>query len=129
MDQLLKQMHNVINIFEEAYPTCQALFVFDQSSAHQSLGPDALNAFEMNKSDGGKQWRQCDTIILWNSPLVHMHGKVQKMVMESGEPKGLQWTLDKHGFDVKKMKAKCTPRCHQDDFVNQTSMLEELVTS
>jgi len=143
MDQLLKQMRDVINIFEEAYPTCQALFVFDQSSAHQSLGPDALNAFEMNKSDGGKQWRQRGMTIPQNSPLVHMHGKVQKMVTESGEPKGLQWTLEECGFDVKKMKAKCTPRCpsenerccmarllsHQDDFVNQTSMLEELVTS
>src|SRR5258708_4730012 len=42
MDQLLKQMHDVINIFEEAYPTCQALFIFDQSSAHQSLGPNAV---------------------------------------------------------------------------------------
>ncbi|KAJ7231192.1 hypothetical protein C8J57DRAFT_1251284 [Mycena rebaudengoi] len=53
--QLLEQVDNAITIFEEAHPKCQALFVFDQSSAHASLGPDALKAFEMNKGDGGKQ--------------------------------------------------------------------------
>lgn len=53
--QLLEQVDNAITIFEKAHPGCQALFVFDQSSAHASLGPDALKAFEMNKGDGGKQ--------------------------------------------------------------------------
>ena len=47
--QLLEQMHTkAIPIYEHAYPGCQALFIFDQSSAHASLGPDALNAFNMN---------------------------------------------------------------------------------
>ena len=44
MEQLLKQMENAITIFGKAHPNCQALFIFDQSSAHQSLGPDALVA-------------------------------------------------------------------------------------
>lgn len=44
-----------IPTFEEAHPGCQALFVFDQSSAHASLPSDALKAFEMNKSNGRKQ--------------------------------------------------------------------------
>ncbi len=48
-NQLLEQMHmKAIPIFDHAYPGCQALFIFDQSSAHASLGPDALNAFDMN---------------------------------------------------------------------------------
>ncbi len=48
-NQLLEQMHTkAIPIFDHAYPGCQALFIFDQSSAHASLGPDALNAFDMN---------------------------------------------------------------------------------
>src|SRR5258707_13639155 len=143
MEQLLKQMENVITIFGEAHPDCQALFIFDQSSTHQSLGPDALVAFEMNKSNGGRQWKQHNTTILCNSPAVHMWGKPQKMTLENRQPKGLKQTLEEHGFNVSKMKAKCVPRCsaeneeccmahllsHQEDFVNQTSMLEQLITS
>ena len=61
--QLMEQMTSAIEIFEAAHPDCQALFVFDQSSAHGSLPDDALKAFEMNKSDGGVQHRQRNTII------------------------------------------------------------------
>jgi len=53
--QLLSQVDTAITIFEEAHPGCVALFIFDQSSAHASLGPDALRAFDMNKTNGGKQ--------------------------------------------------------------------------
>jgi hypothetical protein len=53
--QLLKQVKSAIGIFETAYPNCTLLFIFDQSSAHGSLPPDALKAFKMNKSDSGKQ--------------------------------------------------------------------------
>jgi hypothetical protein len=53
--QLLAQVDNAISIFEEAYPDCTALFVFDQSSVHASLGPDALCVFDMNKGNRGKQ--------------------------------------------------------------------------
>jgi hypothetical protein len=53
--QLLAQIDRAIEIFEEAHPECEALFIFDQSSAHASLGPDALRAFDMNKMNGGKQ--------------------------------------------------------------------------
>ena len=52
-EQLLVQMKDAISIFEEAHPDWQALFVFDQSSVHASLGPDALSAWDMTKSDGG----------------------------------------------------------------------------
>ncbi len=61
--QLLVQVKAAIKIFEKAHPDCISLFMFDQSSAHASLGPKALKAFEMNKSDGGKQWKQKDTVI------------------------------------------------------------------
>jgi len=53
--QLLVQVDKVIVIFEEAHPDCVALFVFNQSSTYTSLGPDALRAFDMNRSNGGKQ--------------------------------------------------------------------------
>ena len=53
--QLLTQVDKAITIFEEAHPGCIALFVFDQSLTHASLGPNALCAFDMNKTDGKKQ--------------------------------------------------------------------------
>ena len=51
--QLMAQIRSAIEIFEAAHPDCQALFIFYQSSAHALLPPDALRAFEMNKSNGG----------------------------------------------------------------------------
>jgi len=51
---LMDQIKCAIEIFETAHPDCQALIIFDQSSAHASLPPDALKAFKMNKSDRGK---------------------------------------------------------------------------
>ena len=50
--QLLVQVDKAIDIFEEAHPGYVALFVFDQSSAHASLRPDALRVFDMNKTMG-----------------------------------------------------------------------------
>jgi hypothetical protein len=61
--QLMDQIGSAIEIFKAAHPDCQALFVFNQSSAYGSLPPDALKAFEMNKSNGGKQCKQHNTII------------------------------------------------------------------
>ena len=92
--QLIEQMKNkAFPTFEAAHPSCQALFIFDQSSAHASLPPDALKAFEMNKSNGGSQRRQKDTIIPLSNPFPEFCGKVQKMTTELGQPKGLQQTL------------------------------------
>jgi len=58
--QLLVQVNKAISIFEEAHPDCVVLFMFDHSSAHASLAPDVLRAFDMNKSNGGKQRKQRD---------------------------------------------------------------------
>jgi hypothetical protein len=141
-DQLLTQVKHAIEIFEKAHPGCTALFVFDQSSAHACLAPDALKAFEMNKSNGGKQRKQHDTVIPHSNPTEAVRGKIQKMTMENGDPKGLQQVLEERGFNVKKMRAKCKKVCpidntdccmarllsRQEDFINQPSMLEELIT-
>ncbi|KAL4255827.1 hypothetical protein AB1N83_013423 [Pleurotus pulmonarius] len=140
-EQLLAQVKRAIQIFEKAHPGCQALFIFDQSSAHASLGPDALHAFEMNKSNGGKQRHQRDTVIPMNNPVVELRGKPQPMKLPNGQPKGLQQVLEERGFDVKGLKAKCKPVCpfenkgccmarllsQQDNFANQISLLEELI--
>ena len=69
---MLQQMDSAISIFEEAFPSKQGLFVFDNSSGHQSLGSDALKAFEMNKSDGGKQHVQKNTIIPDTNPTAEL---------------------------------------------------------
>lgn len=110
--QLIDQEKNLaIPVFEEAHPGCQALYIFDQSSAHASLPPDALKAFEMNKSNGGKQWTQKDTIILQSNIYPQFRGMLQKMTTEDGIPKGLKQTLEEQGFTISNLKAKCSPVC------------------
>jgi hypothetical protein len=140
-EQLLSQVKRAIKIFETAHPDCVALFIFDQSSAHASLGPDALRAFKMNKSNGGKQRKQHDTVIPESNPVSQHRGKPQKMTTESGEAKGLQQVLQERGFDVSGMRSKCKPVCpwendrccmarllsKQDDFAMQESLLETLI--
>lgn len=140
--QLLTQINKAIPIFEEAHPDCVALFVFDHSSAHASLAPDALRAFDMNKSNGGKQRKQRDTIIPMNNPCPELRGVSQKMTTETGQAKGLQQTLEERGFNVKKMKMRCSLVCtfenetccmarllsKQDDFRLQKSQVEEVLT-
>ena len=135
-------MEKTIEIFDAVHPDCQALFIFDQSSAHASLGDDALKAFDMNKSNGGKQRKQKDTIIPDNAPTIHMCVQIQKMTTDAGVAKGLKAVLEEHGFNVSNMRAKCSPVCpyentdccmarllsHQYDFANQISMLETLIT-
>jgi hypothetical protein len=105
------QVDKAIKIFDEAHPDCITLFIFDQSSAHASLGHDALHAFEMNKSNGGGQRQQKDTIIPMNNPCLKFHSKAQKMTTENSEAKGLQQTLEECRFNMWGMQAKCRPVC------------------
>jgi hypothetical protein len=140
--QLINQVKNqAIPIFEEAHPGCQALFIFDQSSAHAALPPNALKAWDMNKTNGGKQQHQQDTVIPMSNPYPEFCGKVQWMITDKGEAKGLKHTLEERGFHVGHLKAKCSPVCpwdsedccmawllsKQDDFTNQESMLEKAI--
>jgi hypothetical protein len=140
-EQLVNQLKKAIRAHTRIHPDKIALFVFDQSSAHASLPPNALRAFDMNKSDGGKQRKQKDTVIPMSNPCVEHHGKVQKMTFDDGTPKGLQTVLTERGFNVSNMRAKCSPVCpwdnnnccmarllsKQDDFANQESMIETLI--
>jgi hypothetical protein len=43
-EQLIVQTKEAIDIFDEAHPDCQALFIFDNSTANGSLGSDSLKA-------------------------------------------------------------------------------------
>jgi len=78
------QVEQAISIFEEAHPRCVRLFLFDHSSTHASLRLDVLHAFNMNKSNGGKQRKQKDTTIPMNNPDIECRGKPQKMSTEAG---------------------------------------------
>jgi len=116
-------------------------FIFDQSSEHTSLPPDALKAFEMNKSDGGKQCIKWDTTIPNTNPSVEHCGKPQKMTLSNSQPKGLQQALEEQEFVIKGLCTKCSPICpieskncclarllsQQNDFKNQPSMLETFI--
>jgi len=95
----------------------------------------------MNKSNGGKQRKQQDTVIPQSNPDSRYHGQPQSMVTPSGEAKGLKQVLKEQGFNISKLKAKCSPVCpfesqdcclarllsQQEDFANQPSMLETLI--
>ncbi|RXW24341.1 hypothetical protein EST38_g1508 [Candolleomyces aberdarensis] len=145
-DQLIEQVKDdAIPVFEEANPGKQALFIFDQSSAHAALPDDALKAFEMNKSNGGAQRTQQDTVIPMNNPDPRFRGQPQSMTVVGANgkrvPKGMQQVLEERGFDVRKLKAKCQPVCpidnknccmarllsQQEDFANQISELEMVI--
>lgn len=143
--QLLEQINEALDIFNTAHPTKQALIVFDQSQAHASLPPDALKAFEMNKSDGGAQRVQKDTVIPQSNPSAEHRGKPQPMTFVDldgkKKAKGLKRVLSERGFDVSKLRAKCSPVCpvdsvgccmarllsQQDDFKDQKSMVEDVI--
>jgi hypothetical protein len=97
----------------------------------------------MNKGNGGKQRKQKDTIIPMSNPHPEFHGKPQKMTTEASVAKGLQQTLNEHGFDVHGMYVKCSLVCpfennnccmawllsKQDDFCLQESLFEQKLKS
>lgn len=87
--KLAIHIHEKVNGFK-----CQALFIFNNSSAYATLPPDVLHAFGMNKANGNKQHKQCDTIILQSNLDSFKCGQLQKMTTLSGESKGLQAVLE-----------------------------------
>ncbi|EDR02992.1 uncharacterized protein LACBIDRAFT_307799 [Laccaria bicolor S238N-H82] len=124
--QLIDQVKNkAIPVFKEVHPG----------------SPDALKAFEMNKSNGGAQCWQKDTVIPDSNSYPEYCGRVQKMTTETGQQTGLQQTLAEHGFDVHHLRAKCAPVCpfendnccmahllsKQEDFANHISVLETVI--
>jgi hypothetical protein len=62
-----------------------------KEEAQAALPPDALKAFEMNKSNRVKQHCQLekDTVIPDSNPYPQFQGKVYKMTTENGKQKGV----------------------------------------
>lgn len=90
------------------------LFIFDQSSAHKSFAPDALNAKRMNVNPGGKQPKMHSTTIPMNNPHVSLRGREQSMVFPSNHPaypdeaKGMEAVLKERGL-WSRLEAACAP--------------------
>ena len=97
-DRFVAQMRKAIRIAELKYPKKDGwrhAWVFDHSSCHAAMAPDALQVSEMNIKPGGKQPRMRDT--MWN-------GVVQHMNFRDGTPKGLKKILEERGIDTTRMK-------------------------
>ena len=88
-----------IPIFNAAFPSCQAMFLFDNASSHPSYVADALRAENMNLPPESKQG------MLWKG---FMHGKGQPQSMSfpldfhnlelAGKPKGIKRVLKERGL-------------------------------
>ena len=77
-----------------------------------------------------------------NNPVVNVRGQAQCMTTKDGQQKGLEQTLQERSFSTTGLHTKCSPVCpwenesccmacllsKQDDFVNQISMLEMMIT-
>ena len=72
---------SVLSLNVGQVPNKIGLFLFDYAPSHKKRPEDGLDTSLMNVGPGGKQPRMRDT--LWD-------GQVQKMVNESGVPKGLK---------------------------------------
>ena len=68
LPQLMDQLQDAIDIFEVIHPDAVGIWVFDCSSAHEGLAPDALNVNRMNVNPGGKQTLMRDTTIPLSNP-------------------------------------------------------------
>jgi hypothetical protein len=78
-----------------------------------------------------------NTVIPQSNPDPQFHGVHQEMITLQGEAKSLKDCLEEHGFDVSRMKAKCSPICpfesqnccmawllsQQEDFMDQLELM------
>lgn len=97
-EKFLKQVQRAEGIARIKYPpdSHSLIWIFDQSSGHRAFKEDSLNVNRMNVNPGGAQPIMRDT--LWN-------GKVQRMVLPNGQPKGMRLVLQERGVDTSQMKA------------------------
>lgn len=94
--KFMAQVFRAEKIARIKYPPEQynILWLFDQSSGHTAMASDALVATRMNVSDGGAQPKMHDTIM--------PGGRIQKMLTDDGEAKGLKSVLTERGIMCRK---------------------------
>ena len=118
--KFLEQVDHAIDVFEKKFPEAQALFLFDNALSHRKCSEDSLSAECMNVRPGGKQPMMRDTIF---------NGKIQKMVLPDGRPKGMKIILQERGVDTSGMNAEKMKEIMEEfeDFKNKTTLVEEKV--
>ncbi|KAJ7128547.1 hypothetical protein C8R44DRAFT_732881 [Mycena epipterygia] len=109
MKQMIEQLIIAILIARRMFPKAIIHWIFDNSSAHGSLAPDALTTTKMNVNPGGKVPEMRDTIIPDSNPHGHA-GEAQKMTFDKnlpadhpykefeGLPKGMKVILAERGY-------------------------------
>ncbi|KAK7035185.1 hypothetical protein R3P38DRAFT_3351344 [Favolaschia claudopus] len=103
--QFIKQLRDrIIPGFEKLHDRniYRACFLIDNSNGHCAYAVDALLASRMNWRSGGKQAMLRDGWF-WKDGLKI----VQKMVLPSGEAKGMKLVLEERGLFHSKLKMKC----------------------
>ena len=123
-DKFIVQVEHVIKIVKVKYPRelYDVIWLFDHSSGHTAFADDALNVNRMNVRSGGAQPKMRDT--MWM-------GRVQKMVLPDGTPKGMKKVLIERGINVTKMIAEQMRNELQKmpDFKYEKTRLETLLHS
>ncbi|KII94474.1 hypothetical protein PLICRDRAFT_50427 [Plicaturopsis crispa FD-325 SS-3] len=106
--KLMPQIGEAVDIFEYLHPGAVGVWIFNCSSAHEGLAPDALNINNMNVGPGGKQTLMRDTVIPATNPppkpgALNTRGIKQTLVYPSSHPdptlagkaKGMKQVLQK----------------------------------
>lgn len=98
-EKFMTNVKDATRIAETIYPSTShtLVWIFDQSSCHRAFSEDALNVRRMNVRPGGAQPPMRDTV--WG-------GKVQRMVLEDGTPKGMRLVLEERGINTSTMNAE-----------------------
>ena len=121
-ERFIANVKDAVAIAEYKYPSRRntVVFKFDQSSCHKAFSDDALNVSRMNVHPGGKQPCLRDT--MWA-------GRIQRMVNDSGVPKGMKTVLEEWGINTERMKADDmrTVLAFHDDFANEKTIVEKLI--
>ena len=89
----MKQIEKAIKVAETKYPprVYKHVWIFDHSCGHTAYSPDALVVSRLSKKPRGKQPAMGDTT--WA-------GKPQKLVMDTGTPKGAALILKERGINT-----------------------------
>lgn len=130
--QLMKQLALAVQIFERQFPDAVGVWVFDCSSSHKALAPDALNVNKMNVNPAGKQMLMHNTIIPLSNPpplpgKLDVRGQKQSLVYPDshcnselrGKAKGMKVMLQER---VSVWDKLCTARGGEHKVVGRCKM-------
>ena len=98
-------LHVAIPIFKEAFPGCQAIFLFDNVTSLAAFADDALLVSPMNLNPGSIQ-------PLMRNGMFYCHSKpISQSMSENDIPKGMRKALEECSLWRQGLKADCRPKC------------------